>query len=654
MGKKLTHEQRKQRAREAGFDPDKSKLSPEKVKKQLEPVTRQGYDNVWDVWTGYCDTHETRDIFDEQTKNHFIVYIGKITRGKNPKKDPRPKPSSIMQSWLRISFSSCDKMIGRGLRVSDDLNILVIHNRKSQPEFIIRLKRDAKEMSNKKIEHPKHPMQEDIESLSLYLNPVLESLAICLAQGLFRDFETADEIFKLNPSPDESYELFERAVGEPTQLKFKLSANCSDKGGTENGYSINERMKFGGHTDPRVFSGSYMSSTSSVDGVGSILGSASWRHQQSLPRLVSAAPSTAMASPTSKTAAGFRGRPEQKYNLLAQELDAWQMRLAKERKPGTAEDDNHVLLYHWTWQKSPVSDHPALKTNNGYCPVAECTIIVNEQSLKLKWRHIYQCLKKSLQKLHGFSSLCFICHQWFTDKTEFEQHCQDHLDCLETIPIQYNYLEVCGMLASPGYCPECLGDTAKSASDRLKPFLDPQSLKREMDRHYKLLIDDKPAACGSPHCDMLFDSILNLQHHYNDLHCIPIPKKCNNFKLEVNINQPDLSQVKDNTNSDLTFDITTAASFKRKTIDIDETETAEPKEKHHKCELVYNNRHEETSPLMSEISESQYTIHDSGYSSSSIRLGDGSEYDCEPADASIVVSSLSSHIEPRLFDHKIV
>lgn len=50
-------------------------------------------------------------------------------------------------------------------------------------------------------------MAEDIESLPLYLNPVLEPLAICLARGFFRDFKTADEIFALEPPPGEYYEL---------------------------------------------------------------------------------------------------------------------------------------------------------------------------------------------------------------------------------------------------------------------------------------------------------------------------------------------------------------------------------------------------------------------------------------------------------------
>ncbi|EGD84233.2 hypothetical protein H112_07922 [Trichophyton rubrum D6] len=45
-------------------------------------------------------------------------------------------------------------------------------------------------------------MQEDISPLPLYLNPVLEPLAICLARGLFRDYKTADKIFAINPPPN--------------------------------------------------------------------------------------------------------------------------------------------------------------------------------------------------------------------------------------------------------------------------------------------------------------------------------------------------------------------------------------------------------------------------------------------------------------------
>jgi hypothetical protein len=65
-------------------------------------------------------------------------------------------------------------------------------------------------------------MPEDIESLPLYLNPMLKLLVLCLACGLFRDFKTADEIFTLEPSPDEgSYEL---VLSEPAVSLFRLAS----------------------------------------------------------------------------------------------------------------------------------------------------------------------------------------------------------------------------------------------------------------------------------------------------------------------------------------------------------------------------------------------------------------------------------------------
>ncbi|EGE04691.1 hypothetical protein TEQG_03558 [Trichophyton equinum CBS 127.97] len=104
----------------------------------------------------------------------------------------------------------------RGLYVEDGVTFVVIRSRKGTPELIVAPKRDAKGMTNRQQKCPRHPMQEDIESLPLYLNPVLEPLVICLARGLFRHFKTADEIFALEPTPEEPhYELSLRASAAP-------------------------------------------------------------------------------------------------------------------------------------------------------------------------------------------------------------------------------------------------------------------------------------------------------------------------------------------------------------------------------------------------------------------------------------------------------
>lgn len=206
-------------------------------------------------------------------------------------------------------------------------------------------------------------------------------------------------------------------------------------------------MQFAGHGgNPRIFFESYMSSTSSVQGVSNILklthrediaepfrGLTLQRHPQLWQTLPAKLKQDLEDSPectrlnnqikelTEKIkAAGSNTQREklegerhdlynQKYRLVAQELDRWQSRLPKERKPGSTEEDDHTLSYHWTLfdrvahlmperkrlssllllpvslrspegrqaledmitickQKSPVSDHPALKTEDGHCP----------------------------------------------------------------------------------------------------------------------------------------------------------------------------------------------------------------------------------------------------------------------------------------------
>lgn len=71
-------------------------------------------------------------------------------------------------------------------------------------------------------------MQEDISPLPLYLNPVLEPLAICLARGLFRDYKTADEILAVNPPPNSP--CIELVLRTPTN-RLSDEKSC---GGEEN------------------------------------------------------------------------------------------------------------------------------------------------------------------------------------------------------------------------------------------------------------------------------------------------------------------------------------------------------------------------------------------------------------------------------------
>ncbi|KAK2731143.1 hypothetical protein FQN57_003636 [Myotisia sp. PD_48] len=313
---------------------------------------------------------------------------------------------------------------------------------------------------------------------------------------------------------------------------------------------------------------------------------------------------------------------------MARELDAWQMRLPKERKPGSSEEDDYTLSYHWTWfgraahimpelkrlshllllptplrspegrqaiedmvalcrKKTVVSDHPALQPDNGRCPAAECRDPMASLPQKDRWRHIYRCVSKSLRRQYGFSALCFICHQWFTNDKEFEQHCQGHLDQPETIPFQYDVLEVDGMLASPGYNPRRLGDTFLSATDRMTPFLESRALNKELEEFYRANHGSEQLDCGSVHCELIFSSIQELQCHYHDHHCIrPTRKRQRNVKEEVKASQPVSLPAKDDTTA-VKFDIITTKDFKQN-MGIDPSVTRNPRKRHYSDETAYS------------------------------------------------------------------
>ncbi|QSS52138.1 hypothetical protein I7I53_07658 [Histoplasma capsulatum var. duboisii H88] len=76
--------------------------------------------------------------------------------------------------------STARSQSGRGLRIPEGMDIIVIYTNKGNPGIIDQPERDEKNMMRTKEKRPRHPMQEDIESLPLYLNPVLEPLALCL------------------------------------------------------------------------------------------------------------------------------------------------------------------------------------------------------------------------------------------------------------------------------------------------------------------------------------------------------------------------------------------------------------------------------------------------------------------------------------------
>ncbi|KAF2810656.1 uncharacterized protein BDZ99DRAFT_343301, partial [Mytilinidion resinicola] len=102
-------------------------------------------------------------------------------------------------------------------------------------------------------------------------------------------------------------------------------------------------------------------------------------------------------------------------------------------------------------------------------------------------KHIYSCYKKRLRTSYKFAELCFPCSEWITSEKEWIDHCQAHLDKPEGIPTQCNPFSYGGCLASPRYCPFCLGDTALPATSLMRQFLDRPEWQDHVEQHIEKL-----------------------------------------------------------------------------------------------------------------------------------------------------------------------
>jgi hypothetical protein len=129
---------------------------------------------------------------------------------------------------------------------------------------------------------------------------------------------------------------------------------------------------------------------------------------------------------------------------------------------------------------------------------------------------------------------CFQCSAWVTSKTDWERHCQDHLDKLETPlrcdPVTFRYASACA-----GYCPCCLRDSTLSAAERMRQFPNRALWLQHVQKHPLDIDFSKPVPCPHPLCTepFLFQSLQDLLEHLQDCHSIPISRSGQKRKFEA-------------------------------------------------------------------------------------------------------------------------
>jgi hypothetical protein len=151
---------------------------------------------------------------------------------------------------------------------------------------------------------------------------------------------------------------------------------------------------------------------------------------------------------------------------------------------------------------------------------------LNDLTVDRSWiteqRHIYTCFRRHHRQEHGLVDLCFLCSEWIFGATQWNDHCQTHLNQQESVPMQCDPLTYGGALATAGYCPFCLGNAKLPASRRMQQFLERDPWTSHVRGHVDGLGDVDSVRCPHPgsQCDTTFSTTEELIFHLKDMHCV--------------------------------------------------------------------------------------------------------------------------------------
>ncbi|EGD97859.1 hypothetical protein TESG_05363 [Trichophyton tonsurans CBS 112818] len=282
---------------------------------------------------------------------------------------------------------------------------------------LLKLSRELVQAEDSVLRSPRHPMQEDISPLPLYLNPVLEPPAICLARGLFRDYKTADKILAINPPPNSPC----------IELRGLDGSRCNILN-LPRRYDIHEHLRgLSLRRNPTLHQTlpaqlqhdlkkcpEYVKIESKIEDI---------KHQRELQN-------------------ERRGFYSERSKLLDQELDKWQKQQILDCKPGAKDEDSSALSYLESFERvshlmperkrlskllfmpvplrspegrqaikdmvtlcqkgSAVSDHPALMLENADTEPNNDSLIEEYTSKLIKWLEAWD----KVQKANTTQNLC--------------------------------------------------------------------------------------------------------------------------------------------------------------------------------------------------------------------------------------------------------
>ncbi|KAG8874535.1 hypothetical protein FRB98_008358, partial [Tulasnella sp. 332] len=437
---------------------------------------------------------------------------------------------------------------GRGLRYRD-VSFSIFRNEYGDAEFAMQVVKDAKGMTFMPCKWPEHSLDEGLDERPLFFNPILTHLAMFIAKGAFRDYKTMEELLALEPPDEEEMYLLRQA----------------------------------GHRDDRTYTEYYAPTNPGTDGQGSYFGGTLRTLVNKRFRALTVAwnPELYQSLPAEKMYE-FQNRPDfaaldeqllelclrhdssdgaekrkqlqaQKRQLIADELRRLQSdqprnitksapdsQVGRQRTmfwrirhligPRDRLAHNRLLTAPIRSDTSEVEARPGLEPERCCCASKIGKTIKSSPKDPKDSRHVHGCVKKRLQAEGSYGEFCFLCKAgpWFDDAAEWEKHCQFHLN--SQLPTQSNPFSYDKCIASPGFCPFCLGDERLDATTRMRHFVEAPQWRERVESHISELgalvfvHEGPPLPLHCPHprpqCkEETFDSVQRLVFHLQDVHC---------------------------------------------------------------------------------------------------------------------------------------
>lgn len=169
-----------------------------------------------------------------------------------------------------------------------------------------------------------------------------------------------------------------------------------------------------------------------------------------------------------------------------------------------------------------VRENPGIAT--AILPLTRCIYI--RIPVKKRWEHVFRCYEKRCKAEFGFAQFCFLCNTWKTSKTDWEAHCQGHIDNQEA-PFRCNLVTFRTAVACAGYCPRCLSNDSLPAAKRMYQYMSRSNWLRHIHdcipNYIQTRCDPSRVPCLHERCPVVCPTGVDLWHHLEDVYSIPKP-----------------------------------------------------------------------------------------------------------------------------------